>query len=85
MAKSLFRTMQKLFVEYCVTSTIHGLRYLTDRKSHWTEKCWWIIAMAAAIGICGALIQNVCIKWHVSPVTMEMNEKQGTKYVLHII
>lgn len=27
-----------LFAEYCSNSTIHGVRYLGDRKRHWSER-----------------------------------------------
>lgn len=68
--------MQRIFSEYCSNASVHGVRYFTERKRHWTEKCWWIIAIGLSVWFCGTLIRNVWIKWRDNPVTMTMNEKQ---------
>lgn len=67
--------MRDFFIDYCSNTTIHGIRYFTERKRHWTEKCWWLIAMTLAVWFCGTSIQNVWAKWCNNPVTMNMNEK----------
>lgn len=28
----------ELFAEFCSNSTIHGIRYITQRKLHWVER-----------------------------------------------
>lgn len=66
----------KLITEYCSHSSIHGVRYFVEQKRHWTERCWWIIALVLSMWGCGVLIQNVWIKWRDTPVTMAINERQ---------
>ncbi|KAG4070571.1 hypothetical protein HA402_011958 [Bradysia odoriphaga] len=67
--------MRNYFLDYCSNATIHGVRYFTERRRHWTERCWWIVAIIMAACFCGISIQNVWIKWRDSPVIMNMNEK----------
>ncbi|XP_037031858.1 pickpocket protein 28-like isoform X2 [Bradysia coprophila] len=64
-----------LFEEYCGSSTVHGVRYFTEKKRHWMERLWWILAFALALFYCGKLIQNVYIKWDQSPVIVSFAEK----------
>lgn len=68
--------MKKLFAEYCSYSSVHGVRYFVDEKRHWTERCWWIIAICFSIWFCGSSILSAWIKWHDNPILMAMNEKQ---------
>lgn len=32
------QTVEKFFVEYCDNSSIHGVRYITERNRHWSER-----------------------------------------------
>lgn len=32
------QTAKKSFVEYCENCSIHGVRYFTERKRHWSER-----------------------------------------------
>lgn len=67
--------MQRLLAEYCSNASIHGVRYFTEQKRHWTERCWWIISICLSIWFCGSLIENVWIEWCDNPVKMTMTEK----------
>ncbi|XP_037032181.1 pickpocket protein 28-like [Bradysia coprophila] len=64
-----------LFEEYCRSSTVHGVRYFTEKKRHWMERVWWMLAIALALFYCGYSIQNVYIKWDQSPVIVSFAEK----------
>lgn len=68
--------LSKVLSEYCSHSSIHGFRYCVEQKRHWTERCWWIIAIGVSVWFCSVLVQNVWIKWRDTPVIMAMNEKQ---------
>lgn len=87
--------MLKLIAEYCSISSIHGFRYLSERRyfypetktyrskldlthfrkkfrrRHWTERCWWAVAIGLSIWVCTALIQNIWIKWRDTPVQIQ--------------
>lgn len=67
--------LRKCFTEYCSNTSVHGVRYITERRRHWTERCWWMIAIALSIWFCGSLIRNIWVKWRDTPVTMSMTEK----------
>lgn len=67
--------MQKTLKEYCSNASVHGVQYFTERRRHWTERCWWTIAIGLSIWFCGSLIENVWLKWCSDPVKMTMMEK----------
>ena len=35
--------------EFCESTSIHGLKYITEPGSHWAERCFWIILVIIAI------------------------------------
>ncbi|GAB0089180.1 pickpocket protein 19 [Sergentomyia squamirostris] len=40
-----------IFIRYCDNTTIHGIRYLSHRGLHWTERLFWsLIVCLATIG-----------------------------------
>lgn len=55
-------------------TTIHGIPYLTERRRHWTERCWWAIAIGLSVWFCGSSIQDIWIKRRDYPVTMTLSE-----------
>lgn len=61
-------------MDYCSNTTIHGVRYCTERRRHWTERCWWLIAIGLSVWFCGSSIRNIWIKWRDNPVTMSLTE-----------
>ncbi|XP_031638214.1 pickpocket protein 28-like [Contarinia nasturtii] len=61
--------------EFFSESSVHGVRYFSDSKRHWTERIWWVFAFAVSLYLCGFLIHNVWIKWHESPVIVSFAEK----------
>lgn len=69
------KPIREFLIEYCDYSTIHGFRYLVDRKRHWVEKLWWVCAIIMAIWFTILLVRNVWILWRNAPVQMSMNEK----------
>lgn len=62
-------------MEYGLNSTIHGIRYMCDRKRHWLERLFWIVAFALSVFGCGRLIVNLINKWEQSPVIVSLSER----------
>lgn len=58
----------KVFSEYSETSTVHGVRYLGERRRHWSERIWWIIAVSVSVFLCFVFIFEAWWKWTSSPV-----------------
>ncbi|GAB0099479.1 pickpocket protein 28 [Sergentomyia squamirostris] len=64
-----------LFSDYCNNSTIHGVKYLGERRRPWMERAWWVIVFVLSIYGCSRLIWNVWNKWDQSPVIVSFAEK----------
>lgn len=64
-----------LFSDYCNNSTIHGMKYMGERRRPWAERLWWVIAFSFSIYLCSRLIYNVYTKWDQSPVIVSFAEK----------
>lgn len=62
--------MRTIFSEFCTNSTIHGIRYFTERKRHWTER-WWIFT--SCIDRLALIINNHCIRiFHAHTVRQDL-------------
>ena len=35
--------------EFCESTSIHGLKYITEPGSHWAERCFWIVLVFITI------------------------------------
>lgn len=64
-----------LFSEYANNSSIHGVRYMGEKRRPLAERVWWIIAFCFSIYGCSKLILNVWNKWDQSPVIVSFAEK----------
>ncbi|KAK5641661.1 hypothetical protein RI129_010208 [Pyrocoelia pectoralis] len=56
------------FTEYCDNSTIHGLKFIGERKRSIIEKVWWIIFVTVSLYLCATMIKTTYNKWMNSPV-----------------
>ncbi|KAF2890803.1 hypothetical protein ILUMI_15370 [Ignelater luminosus] len=56
------------FTEYCDNTSIHGLKFLGERKRSILEKIWWLIFITASIYFCTVLILKTYNKWINAPV-----------------
>lgn len=70
----------ELFSDYSETSTVHGIRYLGEKKRHWSERVWWMIAFTISIVACAAFIYQAWIKWSDSPVIVTFAEESTPVY-----
>ncbi|XP_055534779.1 pickpocket protein 28-like [Wyeomyia smithii] len=76
--KSIRSGAVSLFEDFCSNSSIHGVRYFTDRKVIRCEKAWWILVFSLSLASCGLLIQQTYRKWEESPVIVSFVEKPTT-------
>lgn len=60
--------------DFCQNSTIHGLKYMGDRKRHWGERLWWLVAFLLSIFFCARIISKVWQKWDRNPVIVTFAE-----------
>lgn len=65
----------ELFSDYSETSTIHGIRYLGEKKRHWIERLWWMCAFTLSVIACFVFIYQVWEKWHNTPVMVTFDEE----------
>lgn len=65
-----------LFSDYANNSSIHGVRYMGERRRPWVERVWWVIAFCLSIFFCSSLIYKVWNKWDQSPVIVSFAETQ---------
>lgn len=71
----LIQAAWALIDDFVSKSSIHGVRYLTEPKRHWTEKLWWAIAFAISVIAFGTLIHKSWKKWDDSPLVVSFSEK----------
>ncbi|KAI8442241.1 hypothetical protein MSG28_005814 [Choristoneura fumiferana] len=61
--------------EYLLTSTLHGLRYVGEKKLTWFERFFWLGAFSCSIVCAGFFILNVYAKWRMSPMIVSINSE----------
>ena len=64
-----------MFADFTANSTVHGVKYLGERRRHWTERAFWIIAFLTSVTGCSFLIVKIYNKWQLSPVIVSFAEK----------
>ena len=53
--------------EYCESSSLHGLRYITENGRHWTERILWVFLSLLGFILTVYFILPIWIKWHLKP------------------
>ncbi|XP_035448299.2 pickpocket protein 28-like isoform X1 [Spodoptera frugiperda] len=59
--------------DYLMTSTLHGLRYIGERKLTWFERFFWLTAFGCSLVSAGFFILNIYAKWRSSPMIVSIN------------
>jgi amiloride-sensitive sodium channel len=54
---------------------VHGVKYLGEKKRHWSERAFWLVAFIIAVFGCQSLITKIYIKWQQTPVIVSFSEK----------
>lgn len=70
----------ELFSDYSAISTMHGVRYLGEKKRHWSERVFWLIIFVSSIFACTAFIFQAWSKWQNSPVIVTFSEVSTPVY-----
>lgn len=69
------QTLLRLITEYANNSSIHGVRYMGERRRPWIERLYWVISFCISMYLCSGLILKVWVKWEQSPVIVSLIEK----------
>ncbi|GAB0097251.1 pickpocket protein 28 [Sergentomyia squamirostris] len=72
---SFRKALWGFFSDYCDNSSIHGVKYLGERRRPWTERVWWCIAFVLSISGCSIFIWSSWTKWNQSPVIVTFADK----------
>lgn len=70
----------ELFSDYSEFSTIHGVRYMGEKKRHWSERIWWLFAVICSIIVCSILVYQTWLKWKHTPVIVTFSEESTPVY-----
>ncbi|KAK4874127.1 hypothetical protein RN001_013487 [Aquatica leii] len=62
------RNFYDYFSEYSSNSSIHGIKYVGEKKRSLVEKLCWLIVITASLYICIYMIMKTYEKWQMSPV-----------------
>ena len=61
------------FHDYSSASSIHGLRYFSDRKHSACGRAFWIIIVAIALSLTSFQVVNIWNEWFEDPVVTSLN------------
>lgn len=64
----------EVFNDFCHTTSIHGMKYLTG-QSHWLERTIWIAIYAFAIWCTYSLVSERYIRWSKNPVIISFDKR----------
>lgn len=67
--------MRELIADYAMDSTVHCVRYVFEKRRHWSERLLWVCAFVLSVYGCGRLIRNVYVRWDQSPVIVTFAER----------
>uniref|UniRef100_A0A1Y1N7X2 Pickpocket protein 28 n=1 Tax=Photinus pyralis TaxID=7054 RepID=A0A1Y1N7X2_PHOPY len=56
------------FCEFCDNTSIHGFKFLGERKRYVLEKVWWALIILVAFFMSSSLIRKSYFKWQSSPI-----------------
>ncbi|KAL0818256.1 hypothetical protein ABMA28_008749 [Loxostege sticticalis] len=72
-AEVAVRAFSRDLRDYLLSSTLHGLRYIGERKLTWFERFFWLAAFLCSLMCAGFFILNVYAKWRMSPMIVSIN------------
>ncbi|XP_017063341.1 pickpocket protein 28 [Drosophila eugracilis] len=70
-----FQAAKAIIHEYCDYTTIHGIRYLGEKKRPILERLFWISVLVLSVFTCVKLTLNIWDKWNNNPVIVSFAEK----------
>ncbi|XP_046649315.1 pickpocket protein 28-like isoform X2 [Daphnia pulicaria] len=66
----------KYFKQFCDSTSLHGLKYITEEKSHWLKRVMWTLVFLAGIFFSGYYCWQMWKKWEDSPVLMSLDSNR---------
>jgi acid-sensing ion channel, other len=72
MSKGILQRAKSIIFDYISHSSVHGVKYLAERKRSWVEKVWWITVFCISILGCGVLVLDA---WNISPIIISFTAK----------
>ncbi|CAH2014693.1 unnamed protein product [Acanthoscelides obtectus] len=69
------------FREYCESTTIHGFKYLSEKRSI-CERILWLLLISLSISACGFLISRIYNRFITSPVIVSFATKESPLYTI---
>ncbi|CAG9766004.1 unnamed protein product [Ceutorhynchus assimilis] len=69
------KNVKQYFREYCQASSIHGIRYMAEKRTYF-ERGWWLIVFSVCLYFCGYFITMVYQKWENSPVIVSFATRE---------
>lgn len=73
--KGSYAVLWEIVTDYTAKTTIHGLRYLTDKRYSTAERVFWLIILFMSVIFCGYFIFDIIEKWNSSPVVMTFESR----------
>ncbi|KAF5291553.1 hypothetical protein FQR65_LT01866 [Abscondita terminalis] len=68
--------LKAYLTHYCETTTIHGVKYIGEKRRYLIEKFLWFCVVIAVCSACLFLIHKTYIKWRTSPVIVSFETKE---------
>lgn len=64
-----------MFLDFSSNSTVHGVKYLGEKRLHWIERIFWIVVFLLSVSGCFLMINKIYIKWKLTPVIVSLAER----------
>lgn len=71
----MLQSIWELVADYAQNSSMHCVRYMFDRRRHWTESLLWVLVFGVSVYSCSDLISKAIDKWHHSSVIISFSER----------
>ncbi|XP_055628965.1 pickpocket protein 28-like [Toxorhynchites rutilus septentrionalis] len=68
-------SLEDSFVDFCGSSSIHGVRYIGCRDSSYVEKLIWTVIFITTLYFAGTNILEAWVKWEKNPVKIVTSDK----------
>ncbi|PSN34583.1 hypothetical protein C0J52_26311 [Blattella germanica] len=65
----------EVFHDFCEQTSLHGLKFVGNTTTNWLQRLFWTIAFILAILAASYYINQVYIKWKLSPVIVSIGAK----------
>ncbi|XP_047000159.1 pickpocket protein 28-like [Schistocerca americana] len=60
------------FKEYCVNTSLHGLKYVGEDRCPLAQRLFWLLTFLVSLIVCCVFIWNAKLKWDTTPVIVTL-------------